>query len=253
VPAISPSDTHNHATPLVRRLESVAQLTPEERQAILNLRGVSVREFTADQDIFYDGDRPSQCCLVLTGLACRNKMTGDAKRQILSFHISGDIPDLMSLHLPTMDHTLSTLSPTRLMFIPHETIRALCKAFPGIASTLWRETVIDAGIFREWITNNGRREAYGRLAHLICEMFLKNRAVNLAHGNTFLFPATQIELGDATGLSNVHVNRTLKELRAERLVTLEPRGRVVIHDWKRLQEAADFDPTYLHFDQQLTA
>jgi CRP-like cAMP-binding protein len=232
------------STRLLRKLESITTLSQEEKQAILNL-SMSVRDIPADMDIVREGDRPSQCCLVVEGFFCRYKMLPDGKRQMLSLHVPGDIPDLQSLYLQVMDHSLGTLVPSRAAFIAHDTLRELNRAYPRLADAFWRDTLIDAAIFREWIVNVGSREAYGRLAHLICEVFLKLRAVGLVQGYSFDLPITQAELGDAVGLSTVHVNRSLMQLRGDGLITLE-RGRCTINDIARLEEAGTFDPTYLH-------
>jgi CRP-like cAMP-binding protein len=204
--------------PLARKLESIVTLGDEEREAVLRLF-VTVRTLRADQDIVRDQDRPSQCCLILDGFAFRYKMLGEGKRQILSFHIPGDIPDLQSLHLEVMDHSLGTLTETKVAFIPHDVVRAFVRAHPRLGDIFWRETLIDAAIFREWVTNVGRREAYGRIAHLFCELFMRLRAVGLHNGESYAMPITQAELADATGLSTVHVNRTMQELRANGLIS----------------------------------
>jgi CRP-like cAMP-binding protein len=183
--------------------------------------------------------------LLVEGFLCRYKMLPDGKRQILSLHVPGDVADLQSLHLAVMDHSLGTLVPSRAAFITHEALRGIIRAYPEIADAFWRDTLIDAAIFREWIVNVGSREAYARLAHLICELFCKLHAVGLTDGNTFYLPITQAELGDATGLSTVHVNRSLMQLRADGLITLE-RGRCTIRDHGRLRDAGTFDPAYLH-------
>jgi CRP-like cAMP-binding protein len=229
---------------LLRKLESITTLSEEARQAVLKLP-MSVRDIPADQDILREGDRPGQCCLLVEGFLCRYKMLPDGKRQILSLHVPGDVADLQSLHLAVMDHSLGTLVPSRAAFITHEALRGIIRAYPEIADAFWRDTLIDAAIFREWIVNVGSREAYARLAHLICELFCKLHAVGLTDGNTFYLPITQAELGDATGLSTVHVNRSLMQLRADGLITLE-RGRCTIRDHGRLRDAGTFDPAYLH-------
>jgi CRP-like cAMP-binding protein len=206
---------------------------------------LAVRDLKADQDIVRDQDRPSQCCLIVEGFACRYKVLPNGKRQIFSFHIPGDIPDLQSLQLEVMDHSLGTLVPSKVAFIPHETVRAFIRAHPRIGDIFWRDTLIDAAVFREWVANVGRREAYERIAHLFCELYVRVRAVGLNHGNSYAMPITQAELADATGLSTVHVNRTMQELRANGLIKTQ-NGRVIIEDWEGLQKAAEFDPTYLH-------
>ena len=143
---------------------------------------MTVRDLRADQDIVRDQDRPSQCCLILTGFACRYKMTPAGKRQIFSFHIPGDIPDMQSIHLRVMDHSLGTLTASKVAFIPHEHVRALNRRCPRIADVFWRDTLIDAAVFREWMAGLGRREAFARIAHLLCELFLRFKAVGLANG-----------------------------------------------------------------------
>jgi CRP-like cAMP-binding protein len=130
-------------------------------------------------------------------------------------------------------------------FIPHEPLRELCHSHPLLADKFWRETLIDGAIFREWILNVGQREAPNRIAHILCEMFLKLQAVGLTKGNSFEFPITQREIADATGLSTVHVNRSVQKLRGDRLISLE-KGRCTIFDWDGLRETAMFDSTYLH-------
>jgi CRP-like cAMP-binding protein len=230
--------------PLVRKLESIVALTAEEREAVLRIP-VTLRTLKADQDIVRDQDRPSQCCLILEGFACRYKMLREGKRQILSFHIPGDIPDLQSLHLEVMDHSLGTLTASKVALIPHDVVRAFLRAHPRIGDIFWRDTLIDAAVFREWVTNVGRREAYGRIAHLFCELFLRLSAVGLNKGDSYGMPITQAELADATGLSTVHVNRTMQELRQDGLIGTK-NGMVIIKDWEALRVAGEFDPTYLH-------
>ena len=237
--------------PLVRKLESIADLAPEERQAVLDLP-MRVQPIEADQDIVREGDRPSRCCLVLQGFTCRYKMTAPGKRQIMAFHIPGDIPDLQSLHLKVLDHSLGTITPCEVGFIRHEDVRDLVRRCPRLGDMLWRDTLIDAAIFREWMVGMGRREAYGRIAHLLCEVMTKLKAVGLADGVTCELPITQAEIGDALGLSTVHVNRVLQELRGDGLITL--RGRTLVaNDWEGLQRAGEFDPNYLHLKKKQAA
>jgi CRP-like cAMP-binding protein len=206
-----------------------------------------VRRMKAGADIVREHDRPSQCCLVLSGWLCRYKLLPGGKRQILSVHIPGDIPDLHSLHLTVMDHNLGTLTAGTVGFLPHNPLRELCRANPRLAALLWRETLIDSSVFREWMVGLGRRTAYARIAHLMCEFYLRLQSVGLAEDWAFELPLTQVQLADALGLSAVHVNRSLKELRADGLIV--QRGNLVtIPDWGALNEAAEFDPTYLHLN-----
>lgn len=232
---------------LIRKLKALGALPAAEETALLDLP-VTLKEMAADQDIAADHTRPSHSGVLLNGFACRYKMLPDGARQIHSFHIAGDTPDLISLHLHTMDHGLGTLTPTTVAVIAHEVLRDLMLRHPRLGELFWRDTLVDAAIYREWMTGIGRRTAHGRIAHLFCEMYMKSRAVALANGYVFAFPATQQEIGDALGLSTVHVNRVMQDLRSEGLIATRPERRAAILDWDRLKALGTFDSTYLHMD-----
>ena len=174
-----------------------------------------------------EGDRPSRSCLLLSGFACVYKVTGDGKRQIAGFSIPGDIPDLQSLHLEVLDNSLGTLTPCRVGFITHDALRDICGRCPRITAAFWRGTLIDAATFREWVMNVGRREAYNRMAHVFCELLVRLRAVGLAADHACDLPITQAEFADAIGVSAVHVNRVLQEMRAAGLI--KTKGTQVTH------------------------
>lgn len=232
---------------LIRKLESIARFSDDERQAIERLP-MTGRLLKAGQDIVREKDCPSQCCLIIEGWACRYQMLSEGKRQIFSFHIPGDIPDLQSLHLRIMDHNVCTLTQATVAFIPHDALRDLTASFPNIAAILWRDTLVDGAIFREWMTCMGRRSASQAIAHLFCELYVKLAAVGLARDHAYRLPLTQSELGDALGQSNVHVNRTLRDMRESGLISLQ--GRTLeICKWQELAKLCDFDPTYLHLDR----
>ena len=235
---------HHSLNRLIRKLESVTTLSEDERKTILELP-VRVRDLRANEDVVREGERPSQCCLLVEGFLCRYKILPNGTRTILAFYVPGEIPDAHSLHIDVMDDSLGSVGPSKVALIAHDSMKQLIHRHPGIGDAFWRDTLIDAAIFREWIVNVGGREAYGRISHLICELFLKLRAVGLTNGNSFNLPLTQGEIGDATGLSTVHVNRTIMELRADGLITLE-KGHCTINNLNGLNEAAMFDPTYLH-------
>jgi CRP-like cAMP-binding protein len=236
--------SQNLADLFLRRLDSIHALDQDDRDAV-NRLPLQITEIKADQDIVREGDRPSRSCILFSGIACWSKTTGAGKRQILSFQIPGDLPDMQSLHLSTLDCTLTTLSPCRVAFIQHEPLRALCERRPNVASAFWRMTLIDAAIFREWVANVGGRQAYSRVSHLLCEMVVRFGAVGLADGHACELPVTQAELADATGLSTVHVNRTLQALRRKKLIRWKD-ARLEVLGWEGLKEAGDFDPSYLH-------
>jgi CRP-like cAMP-binding protein len=235
---------HPDYNPLIRKLESVFPLTDDERQALETLP-MQVAVLKDHQDIVREGDRPSRSCLILSGFACVYKMTVQGKRQIVSFAIAGDIPDLQSLHLEVLDTSVSTISPCRVGFIQHEVLRDICERYPRLGAAFWREALIDAAIFREWVMNVGQREGVSRMAHVLCELVVRLRAVDLVEDHVCDLPITQIEFADALGFSPVHVNRVLQQMRAEGLI--ETQGtRLRIPDWDKLKEVGEFDPTYLH-------
>jgi CRP-like cAMP-binding protein len=238
---------HPHTRWLIAKMASITSLSEEEK-AVLSRLPMAVIDLRTDQDIVREGDRPTRSCLLVAGYACRSKATLKGRRQILSFHIPGEIPDLQSLYLTTMDHTLQTITPCRVGFIPHEALRDLCARQPRIAGALWRETRINAAIFREWMIGIGRRSAHARIAHFLCEFLVRMQAVGLAEDHACELPFTQAEIGNALGLSTVHVNRTLQELRGAGLITLR-RGALTVTDWDGLTEAGEFDPTYLHHER----
>ena len=194
---------------LIRKLESIGELPDQDREAIASLP-VQVRTLQADEDVVWEGDVPSACCLLLDGFMHRYKVLPDGKRQILALHTPGDMPDLQSLFLRHLDHNLAATVPSTAAFIPHEALRALMRAHPTLADLFWRDTLIDAAIFRAWIVAMGQRPALSHLAHLLCEVFTRLRAVGLTQDHSCSLPLTQTELGDACGLSTVHVNRCLQ-------------------------------------------
>jgi CRP-like cAMP-binding protein len=230
--------------PLIRKLETNIDLSAEEKKVIAELPFVA-RSYPPDHDIVREHERPTHCVVILEGFACRYKVLEVGKRQIFSFHIPGDMPDAQSLMLDVMDHSLATLVPTLVAVIHHDVLRQLLRTQPRIAEAVWRDTLVDAAVFREWMANVGRRDAYARAAHLLCELYTRMRAVGLTRDGNLELPVTQEELADAMGLSTVHVNRTLQQLRGEKLITQGGR-KVIILDWEGLQRAGQFDATYLH-------
>jgi CRP-like cAMP-binding protein len=234
----------DHAQTLIRRLRSDAHLSDDDAEAIrsLPLRLVDV---PAETPIVREGDRPGCVCLLVTGFGCRSKVTDTGKRQILSFHIPGDIPDLQSLFLKTMDHDLDTISAATLAFIDHADLMKLIDARPSVARAFWRETLIDAAVFREWIVNLGVRSASSRLAHLLAELRQRLTSVGLVAEDEFRFPVTQSQLAEALGLSAVHVNRVLQAFRSQGILDVR-KNTVTFLDVERVIAAGGFDPSYLH-------
>ena len=229
---------------LVRRLRTSAGISDEDVQTIRALP-ITVKDYAADRPVVRDGQRATECCLIVDGFCARSKTTSDGKRQILSLHVPGEIPDLMSLHLHVMDHDLSTLTACTLGLIAHETLRQLHRRNPNVAEVFWRDTLIDAAMFREWIVNVGQRPAPARLAHVMMELRERLKVIGRISGSSFEMPLTQEQIGEALGITAVHANRVIRQLREDGIVDLH-RGRVTILNETRFLELADFDDRYLH-------
>lgn len=238
--------THPLFGPLVRKLSRRATVQPLAIQAIAALP-INVREFKAGSDIIREGDKPTQCCILVSGFLCRSKIIAKGKRQIISFHLAGDIPDLQHLHLATADHDVTTLTAVKLCFIPHSVMSDLIFNHPALGAFFWREALVEAAIFREWIANIGQREGVARIAHLICEQAVRLKVAGLGDETGFPLFFTQTDIGDAIGLSNVHTNRMLRIMREKKLISTTG-GRLNILDWPRLVQVADFHDGYLHLE-----
>lgn len=237
-------DKDHYLHGLVRKLETSSPLQSVEREQLLRLPLI-LKQFESGQDIVSERERTKHCCLVAEGLVCRYKIVGDGQRQILSLHLPGDIPDIHSLLIEQMDHNLGTLTPSIVGLIPHEAVRSLTRTYFRIAEAFWRETLIEAAIYREWMVGIGRRSAPSRIAHLFCEFVVKMTAIGLSDGKTCELPLTQPEIADALGLSTVHMNKKLREIRQAGLVRLRS-NRLTILNWPGLCRLAEFDPDYLH-------
>lgn len=243
-PAVTEDTRSSPQELLIRKMESICQLSDEDREGLRAITGtlVDVRPY---DDIVRDGDRPDTVCIVVEGFLCRYKLVNDGKRQIMAFYIPGDTPDTLSLFIERMDHSLCALVPSTILRVPHRKMFELFDRYPSLAHLFWRDTLIDAAVFREWMVGLGRRDAYSRLARMLCEVMTRMRVLGMAEGQTCELPLTQAEIADATGLSNVHVSRTLGELRRDGLLVFSG-GSLEILDWEGLKRAGEFDPSYLH-------
>jgi CRP-like cAMP-binding protein len=229
---------------LVRKLEQHKHLSREDQQVLLHAPW-QVRSFGPRIDILREAERPVTVALLVEGFACRYKLLDNGKRQILCFHVAGDMIDLHAFLLEEMDHSVATLTPVRVAFLPHGKFAEIMDAHPRLARALWRDMAVETAVLREWLAGIGRRSAYGRISHLFCEVLVKLRAAGAANEQTCDLPLTQAELGDALGLSAVHVNRVLQQLRREGVITLKG-ATLNVKDWERLKEAGGFDAAYLH-------
>ena len=232
--------------PLISKLEISAVLTDNDALALRELRG-EFREFGAREDMLPANAALEDVHFLLRGYAFRYKLLGDRRRQITAYLMPGDLccPDALA---DEMDGGVASLSPVCMLSVPREALYDFLDGHPGIARALRWASIVDGAIAREWIVNLGQRTAPERLAHLLCETFQRLQMVGLTRGDTCDFPATQAELADTLGLSTVHVNRTLQDLRRDGLITL--RGKtLVLHDLPALQRLSDFNPTYLRLGQ----
>lgn len=231
----------------LKRLLLRSALTPDEQRAILGLAGDRQR-YRAHSDIVSPGEHVDSACLVSQGLVARFDQMLDGNRQITSFYIPGDMCDLHSVVVPRASWSITVLSQATVIHIPHRRLRELCLDYPAIALAFWRDGTADASLFAKWVGNLGRKDAKARIAHILCEMGMRMEAAGLGSRTAYDLPATQQQLADAAGLTPVHVNRTLQDIRAQGLLSFV-NGRVEVRSWERLAEVAEFDPGYLILDQ----
>jgi len=228
----------------LRDLESHSPISADDRQAILRLP-MRLRRLDAGSYIVREGDVPKNCCILVEGFAYRQKVTGTGSRQILSVCIPGDAIDFQNMFLDISDHSVQLLTRATVADIPREALQALVLKQPAIGVAVIHSTLIEASILREWVVNVGRRDARSRIAHVLCEFAVRLEARGLASKEGFELPMTQEQLADATSLTPVHVNRVLKSLQADGLISRQRRNIQFI-DWRALQDTADFSRRYLH-------
>ena len=237
---------HTDLQPFLDRLTSRSVLTEQEQQAVLDLPR-HAEQVRSNRDFVRLGERVQHSCLVVDGIVGGFGQNSNGSRQITSFFIPGDMADLQSVVQPTPTTALQALSVATILKIPHAAIREVAARFPAVAEAFWRDCIVDNAVLSQWLVNVGRRDARGKIAHLLCEAAVRLKAAPASVDVVFPFAVTQSQLADATGLTAVHVNRTIMSLRNENLVTF--RGHTVwIHDWDALAEVADFDPEYLQID-----
>ena len=229
---------------VIAKLERLAALSDGDRAAIRALP-LRIAKAAPGHHLVREGDHPTDCCILLRGYACRSKLTKEGARQIVSFHLVGDFLDVQHLMLPRADHSVTTVTEATIAWVPADRIRALLAAHPAINEALWRDTLIDASIFREWVVNVGRRDAKTRLAHMLCEFAARREAAGLGSVTRFELPMTQEEIADATGMTAIHVNRMLHALADDGVIARSKR-HVHITDWDGMRALAGFDPAYLH-------
>src|SRR3569832_121069 len=244
----TPGSTAAYLRPLFLKLDCRDQISEDERKALVDRVGPLVR-FRANTDLVREGDRPDHSTLLVNGFTTRYRVLNQGQRQITAIHIPGDFVDLLSFPLKEMDHSVGALTDCDVVTMSHRALVEITEQYPHLTRLLWLSTLLDGAIHREWLVGIGRRSATQQLAHLVCEFFERLRIVELVDGTSFRFPVTQAQLADVLGMSAVHVNRTLQELRAQRFFTWEG-AMIHITDWDGLQSFAEFDPLYLHVRQE---
>jgi CRP-like cAMP-binding protein len=234
--------------PLLEKLAYWFPLDEADRGAVLALPH-RVKKLEPQHYLVREREAAKDCCLMLSGFSIRHKIVGGGARQVVSIHMAGDVVDLQNSILGTADHSVQMLTRGEAAFISRDAVRQLALDHPRVGLAMWKDTLVDASIFREWIANVGRRNALTRIAHLLCEFSLRLEVAGLGKQTGYELPMTQEQLADAVGLTPVHVNRTLKVLENDGLIGR--RGRhVTISNWQHLADVGDFDPTYLHLPKQ---
>ncbi|ATY30774.1 Crp/Fnr family transcriptional regulator [Sphingomonas psychrotolerans] len=230
------------------KLRARDDISAEEEQALYDALG-EVLHYPADHTFITAGKELDRSTLLLEGILCRYKDLSDGERQITELHVAGDFADLHSFTLKHLDHNVMTLTPAKIVQVPHERLKRITEQHPHLARVLWFSTNLDAAIHREWEVSLGRRSALQRAAHLFCELQVRLGIVGLATEHEFALPLTQVDLAECLGLTSVHVNRVLKELRERKLVEFRS-SRVAIADLAGLRRVAEFDPAFLYLDKR---
>ncbi len=236
------------AEALISKLQHFVQLLPHDKDVLNSAARERVRKFSPNEPIILEGDKPTVINLVLSGWACRYKHLEDGRRQIVSFFLPGDLCDHNVFILRQMDHSIASIGHVSVAEITPKAFDAIFENHYRITQGLWWDSLVAMAIQREWTLNLGQRNAVERIAHLLCELFIRLRVAGVARDKTCSFPIRQIDLADATGMSPVHVNRVLHELRDLQVISLVNRT-LVVHDLKRLMEIGLFTANYLHLDR----
>ena len=233
--------------PLIRKLEGYSALTEADKSFIEDLSSERIEEYGAKSDIISEGDRPDFVHLVLEGWAARYKILPDGSRRLMAFLIPGDFCDLHITVLARMDHGIMALTPCKVAHLDSKRLSDAASQYSTLTRALWWMTLVDEAVLRQWVINVGR-PANAAIAHLLCELHQRMKSVGLATGNRLELPLTQEEVAEATGITPVHVNRTLQTLRGQGLIELKARS-LFIPDIGALAEAGGFDERYLHLQK----
>jgi CRP-like cAMP-binding protein len=235
-------------TPALKKLRRRFEISAEEER-VMRESVSEVRRIAAGQVVIRAGEELNATLLLLDGWLAGSKDLAGGERQVTQLHVPGDFADLHSFTLKRLDHDVASVSESRVAVVPHERLEAIADRHPALARTLWFSTSIDGAIQRELALSLGQRSAIARMAHLFCELHVRLGIVGRASNEGYDFPLTQRELSECLGLTVVHANRTLQELRRRGLIELESR-RLTIRDRRGLEGVAEFDPSYLYLEKR---
>jgi CRP-like cAMP-binding protein len=233
---------------LLLKLRARDDVSAEEESI---LRGVvsETKDVAADVTVVRADVDLTTSNILLEGLMCRYKDLYNGERQITELHVPGDFVDLHSFPLKRLDHNVMSLVPCKIALVPHERLQAITETHPHLTRLLWFMTTLDAAIHREWELSLGRRTSLARIAHVLCELHARFQVVGMTQGDSYKLPLTQFDLAECLGLTAIHVNRTLRELRMSRLVTFRNKT-VVIENFVELARTAEYDPNYLYIEKR---
>jgi len=233
---------------LFLKLKQRDELAEFEQQALESAVS-EIREVREGDMLVHSGDRLHSSMVLLDGIVGLLRDLSDGRRQIIELHVPGDFFDLHGFVLKRLEHSIDALTPARVAIVPHDRLKIITERWPHLARLLWTSTLLDAAIHREKILSIGRRSAISRLAHLLCELQVRFQVVGMTQGYSYSLALTQAQLADASGLTQVHVNRTLKDLRDRGFVTVRG-GTVMIGNWDALVDVAEFTDDYLYLERQ---
>ena len=235
-------------TPFVRKLRRGAHLSDQDERLLADLCRAT-QQIGQHQDIFEEGDSPRSLTIVLSGWACCYKVLANGRRQIIAFFLPGDLCEPFGILPRFMDHAVGALTPLTYARVRPEQVKATAQSSPALDEAFWWDALVAMAMQNERVVSIGRRQAVERVGHLFCELQARLAMIGMGNRSGFELPLTQTDLADALGLSSVHINRSLQDLRGSGLIRLK--GRYLdIPDLKSLQDASLFDPSFLHLEDK---
>lgn len=238
--------------PLVRKLLHRGELEAADEEALLNLPH-RIKEIERHGFILRERDKSTHSCVMLSGFAIRYKVVEGGARQIVAIHMKGDVVNFQNCFGGVADHRVQVLTDSDVAFISREAVKKLICERPNVGMALWHDALVDASILAEWIANVGRRNAFARIAHFLCELSLRLEGAGLGERTDYELPMTQEQIADSTGLTPVHVNRMLKAMELRKLIARRNSRSIRIGDWRKLADVGDFDSSYLHLREEVCA